>query len=162
MSAISQLCANLDRAADYVPVVSTAIGLIDIFQKCAVIPCMSRNFVATSHYYHHLDQKSVERCLWVLVPVAGNVYACIDDIGPVAGGNSSNVSRENPDSLGFGGGCADVAPFDGCPPPGYNRYSYGYGGGGSSDGGIGQCPAPSSNPFHAYTQCSAHGDDKRD
>ena len=50
MSTISERLVRADRTADYIPGVSTATNLIDLFQKCLVLPCISRKCIARNPY----------------------------------------------------------------------------------------------------------------
>jgi|GEM_PF-2893599 len=68
-----------DRFSDYVPILSTVTNLIDLFQKCVVIPLMNQQSVSSSHYYTYLNQKSFLRCVLLLVPVLGNIACGIYD-----------------------------------------------------------------------------------
>jgi len=73
------LFVKVDGAADYIPVASTLKSLVDLFQKCVLLPFMSRQFVAGSHYYTRLEQKSILRCVVLLLPVIGNILVGIYD-----------------------------------------------------------------------------------
>jgi len=67
------LLTHTDMFFDYVPFISTATNLIDIFQKCVVIPLLDREFVEENHYLSHLKSKSYLRCVFLLVPILGNL-----------------------------------------------------------------------------------------
>jgi hypothetical protein len=62
--------------AEYLPVVSTGVNLINIFQKCVIMPCMNKRTIGRSPYYRHLRDKSLMQCAILLVPVVGNIGAC--------------------------------------------------------------------------------------
>ena len=68
-----------DNTCDYVPFISTANNLIDLFLKCVVLPFLSREEIASSHYYTHLEMKSIFRCVVLLIPVIGNIIVGIYD-----------------------------------------------------------------------------------
>ena len=63
---------KIDQYADYVPFVSTATNLVDLFQKCVLIPRMKPEEIEQSRYYTYLQDKSVMRCITLLVPLFGN------------------------------------------------------------------------------------------
>ena len=70
---------KVDAACDYIPVVSTASNLIDLFQKCVILPLMNKQSIANNHYYTYLKEKNVSRCLVLLIPVIGNIIIKICD-----------------------------------------------------------------------------------
>ena len=70
----------LDTFFDYTPVASTVTNLIDIFQKCLVVPFLEKSYVDSSRYYTHLKQKSFKRCILLLVPVIGNLTIIFSDV----------------------------------------------------------------------------------
>ncbi len=64
---------------DYLPIFSTISNLVIVYQKCITIPSMSQQNVKNSHYYSHIKDKSILRCVTVLFPLFGNiVIACYD------------------------------------------------------------------------------------
>ncbi|MBS4168592.1 HEAT repeat domain-containing protein [Parachlamydia sp. AcF125] len=68
-----------DRVSDYIPAISTITNLIDLFQKCVVLPFKQKINVSKSHYYAYLKQKSFSRCVVLLLPVIGNILVAIYD-----------------------------------------------------------------------------------
>lgn len=80
--AISNVSAlvRLDVMLDYVPVASTVTNLVDLFQKVLVLPFMDKDYVDSSHYFTHLNEKSFARCVLLLVPVIGNLMVMIYDL----------------------------------------------------------------------------------
>ncbi|MBS4168595.1 HEAT repeat domain-containing protein [Parachlamydia sp. AcF125] len=71
--------SKADRVSDYIPGVSTVTNLIDLFQKCAVLPFKQKANISKSHYYSYLKQKSFSRCVVLLLPVIGNILVAIYD-----------------------------------------------------------------------------------
>jgi len=71
---------SLDNFFDYVPVFSTITNIVDLFQKCLVLPFMDKKNIADSHYFTHIDQKSAGRCALLLIPVIGNLAAIFFDL----------------------------------------------------------------------------------
>ncbi|MGL5263329.1 MAG: ankyrin repeat domain-containing protein [Candidatus Rhabdochlamydia sp.] len=68
---------EVDRVCDYIPFVSTASNIVDLFQKC-VYKCLPEN-IAKNRYWSHINWKDVSRCLILLVPILGNIYIAISD-----------------------------------------------------------------------------------
>src|SRR5580693_3993217 len=87
----SNALVKIDNFSSYVPVLSTVVNLVDLFQKCAVIPRMKKEDVLHSHYYTHLDQKSFARCIALLVPILGNIIIAIYDFVNRAWNNKEYV-----------------------------------------------------------------------
>jgi hypothetical protein len=79
MNTVSNFLVKTDCLCDYVPLVSSATNLVDLFQKCVVLPLMDKSKIASSHYYKHLDQKSFFRCFLLVIPVVGNIIVGIYD-----------------------------------------------------------------------------------
>ena len=79
VSNISNFFMKTDNVCDYIPAVSTLSNLVDLFQKCVVLPRMSKQSIVNSHYYTHLKNKSILRCIILLIPVIGNVIVGIYD-----------------------------------------------------------------------------------
>ncbi len=59
---IPRVLVKIDNFCNYVPFVSSVINMVDLFQKCVILPLMQKSTVQASHYYKHLDQKSFARC----------------------------------------------------------------------------------------------------
>ncbi len=75
-NSLSTLAATTDKVCDYIPIISSVVNLIDIFQKC--IPSNREN--VDSPYKQHLYQKSFGRCFLLLIPFFGNLGIGIYDI----------------------------------------------------------------------------------
>ncbi|MBM3193604.1 MAG: hypothetical protein FJZ59_05175 [Chlamydiae bacterium] len=75
---ISTILVKIDYISDLIPVVSSATNLIDLFLKCAIIPCLKKSQIETSHYWTHLNKKSFAICLSaIFLPVIANTYLAI-------------------------------------------------------------------------------------
>lgn len=70
---------QLDCVCDYIPFVSTVSNLVDLFYKTVVIPRLQPETLS-DHYWEYLAQKSVVRCVALLVPVLGNLFIALKDI----------------------------------------------------------------------------------
>ena len=70
---------NIDKVCDYLPIVSTVTNIIDIFQKCVILPLAGLFGVKKGHYYTYLDKKSFVRCLSLLIPILGNIAIWLHD-----------------------------------------------------------------------------------
>jgi lambda repressor-like predicted transcriptional regulator len=81
---ISTFRAQTDVICDYIPLVSSATNLIDLFQKAVIIPRMSPNEIKQDRYYSVLNNKPFWRCLCLLmIPGLSNlVFAIKDYWGP--------------------------------------------------------------------------------
>ena len=79
MNSISHFLVKADHFCDYIPFVSSVTNLIDIFQKCVIVPLMDKSQIAASHYYTHLNQKSFSRCFLFIIPIIGNIIVGIFD-----------------------------------------------------------------------------------
>ncbi|MCX6990779.1 MAG: hypothetical protein NTX49_06945 [Chlamydiae bacterium] len=83
------LAIGADKGCDYIPFVSTATTIINIFQKCVILPLMNLRHIKKGKYFEYLDNKSMTRCLWLLVPIIGNliskVLGTMDAHGPARG-----------------------------------------------------------------------------
>src|SRR5579864_2135951 len=79
ITSCSNLLVTADNICSYVPLLSTVTNLVDIFQKCVVLPRMNQENIWNSYYYTHLDQKSFARCITLLVPILGNIIIAIYD-----------------------------------------------------------------------------------
>ncbi len=64
---------KIDHIADALPGGSSLTNFVDIFLKCVVLPLMSKESIAKSHYYTHLQNKSFIKCFILLIPVVGNI-----------------------------------------------------------------------------------------
>lgn len=69
----SRMLINIDMFFDYVPFFSTMSNLVNIFQKCVVIPFISDEYLKESHYFSYIKDKEYLRCIFLLVPILGNL-----------------------------------------------------------------------------------------
>lgn len=76
---ISHYLVKIDQFSDPIPFASTITNLVVLFQKCVILPFLSKATIQANHYYKHIDDKSFFRCLVLLVPVIGNVIVRIYD-----------------------------------------------------------------------------------
>jgi Domain of unknown function (DUF4116) len=76
---VGNFFVKADNVCDYIPAVSTLSNLTDLFQKCVVLPFVSTQSITNSHYYTHLKNKSILRCIILLIPVVGNIIVGIYD-----------------------------------------------------------------------------------
>jgi hypothetical protein len=75
---LSKLLVNIDNIADYIPLASTVTNLVDLFQKCVLL-FVKDEAIRKSHYFSHINDKRVLRCVVLLVPVVGNIIVgCLD------------------------------------------------------------------------------------
>ncbi len=74
------LSVKIDNYCDYIPLVSTFKNIYNIYQKNVVIPSMTKPDLWKDRYYTHLDQKSYDRCIILLIPVLGNIIIAIYDL----------------------------------------------------------------------------------
>lgn len=51
------------------PLVSSATNLINLFQKCIVLPLTDNSKIASNYYCKRLDQKSFLRCFLLVIAV---------------------------------------------------------------------------------------------
>jgi|GEM_PF-5152313 len=72
---VNTLAIQADKACDYIPFISTATTIINIFQKCVILPLMNLCHIEKGNYYEYLDNKSFTRCFWLLIPGIGNVIS---------------------------------------------------------------------------------------
>ncbi len=71
---ISNILVKTDYVLDLVPVLGSVTNLVDLFLKCAIIPCLSKSTVKESRYWRHLNQKSFSICLAsIFLPVIANI-----------------------------------------------------------------------------------------
>ncbi|MGR3951565.1 MAG: hypothetical protein QRY74_01400 [Chlamydia sp.] len=69
---ISNLLIISDTYLDYIPIVSTVTNLINIIQKCIILPILAPA-IRKNRYYKHIDTKKFAHCLFLLVPIIGNI-----------------------------------------------------------------------------------------
>lgn len=80
---ISTLRVAFDGFADYVPVLSTVNNLIDLFQKWAWEGKVIKADPGDA-YYTHLKEKNNSDCVWLLIPVIGNIYVHVKPKPPMS------------------------------------------------------------------------------
>lgn len=68
-----------DQFCDRLPVMSTPVNLINIFLKC-VISCQNPDSIKKNRYFTHVKDKSLLRCVTLLIPIIGNIIVGIYDI----------------------------------------------------------------------------------
>jgi hypothetical protein len=76
----SSLLVSTDNYSSYVPFLSTITNIVDLYQKYVVMPRMQKEEIWASHYYTHLSQKSYARCIFLLVPIIGNIFIGLFDL----------------------------------------------------------------------------------
>lgn len=79
VSSVNNSFVKANNVCDYIPAVSTLSNLADLFQKCVVLPFINNQTIVNSHYYTHLKNKPVLRCIVLLIPVIGNIIVGIYD-----------------------------------------------------------------------------------
>ena len=72
------LC-KIPDCVDYIPLLSTAKGLTELFHRWVTIAGMNPKAVAASHCFTALSQKSVARSLLICVPILGNIAVALYD-----------------------------------------------------------------------------------
>lgn len=78
---VNDLAIRADDFCDYIPFLSTATTIINIFQKCVILPILNLCSSKKGHYYTNLEYKSMTRCLWLLIPIIGNIVIKVLDNG---------------------------------------------------------------------------------
>lgn len=61
-----------DHVADFIPFLSTATNVIDLGAKLVLTCFASKKTIDSNRYFKHLDEKSIGKCLVLLIPIAGN------------------------------------------------------------------------------------------
>lgn len=127
MNSISNSLVETDYFCDYIPVVSSITNLVDLFQKCVVLPFMDKEAILASHYYEHINEKSFARCFLLIIPVIGNIIIGIYDFskkkddgdavndqikGPVGIHkiDISNISLDDVEKIDISSSCAESWP----------------------------------------------------
>lgn len=83
---IDDMLTMADYVCDYTPIISTVSNLVDLFQKVVIFPLTSMGLdIKKSHYYSHLNGKSISRCIILLIPFIGNFIIGMYDFTGVAG-----------------------------------------------------------------------------
>lgn len=127
MNSISNCLVKTDHFCDYIPFVSSITNLVDLFQKCVVLPFMDKETISSSHYYKHINEKSFARCFLLIIPVIGNVIIGIydfskkkddgnvvnDQIKPPVRTHKidiSNISLDDVEKIDISSSCAESWP----------------------------------------------------
>lgn len=76
---VSSFLVKADKICDYCPVLSSCSNLVDLCYKSFVFSSLNKTQIQQDRYYQHLDQKSVFRCLILMVPILGNVLIALCD-----------------------------------------------------------------------------------
>ncbi|WP_068469891.1 hypothetical protein [Candidatus Protochlamydia phocaeensis] len=101
----------MDRFCDRVPGASTLTNFINIFEKCVLKVAFQPNFIKANRYFSYINDKSMLRCIVLLVPVLGNIVIGLSDwIQKQQAENEERVSQNaqarllelNPDYLPHG------------------------------------------------------------
>lgn len=79
MKVNSQLLVRIDKGLDYVPIASTMSNLVDLFIKYVILPKLSEEKINNNHYFTHIKEKSLDRCLLMFIPIIGNIVFGIID-----------------------------------------------------------------------------------
>lgn len=79
MNIIRNCLVKTDDFCDYIPVISSITNLVNLFQKCVVLPFIDKATISSNHYYKHINEKSFVRCLFLVIPVIGNMIVGIYD-----------------------------------------------------------------------------------
>jgi hypothetical protein len=88
---VPRVLVKIDNFCDYVPFVSSVINMVDLFQKCVILPLIQKSTVQASQYYKHLDQKSFARCALLMIPVFGNIIIGVYDFSNRKYGNKTSI-----------------------------------------------------------------------
>jgi hypothetical protein len=65
---------KLDLVCDYIPVISTISNIVDLAQKALIYCFRADPRPISSYYFRHIKKKDVNDCVWLLIPVIGNIY----------------------------------------------------------------------------------------
>lgn len=75
---VNQIC-DFNPNIDYIPFASTLHAIQAIYNKSINLPQMSKEAVASSKYYTHLQSTSYMRQLTLMLPVIGNLIIYLND-----------------------------------------------------------------------------------
>lgn len=76
---IREQMVDFDYYSKYIPILSTVLNLVHLFQKAFQIPSLTETELSKNRYFRHINQKSVFRCLVLLIPFIGNIAVVIHD-----------------------------------------------------------------------------------
>lgn len=74
---VSTALAEADAICDYIPIISTLSNIVVVALKC-IYACLPES-ITKDRYWTHIHEKSLWRCLILLVPLLGNLYVLISD-----------------------------------------------------------------------------------
>lgn len=75
INSYSEFLIFQDRIINYIPIASTFVNLINIFQKCVIN--LNPKIAENNLYYRYLSRKSFSHCFVLLIPILGNIYVGI-------------------------------------------------------------------------------------
>lgn len=90
---ISNMFLSVDNYCDYIPGASTVTSLVDIFEKCVIVPFINKETRENSPYLTHIHEKSLVRSLVLLIPGLGNFIVGIYDLA------QRNEDYDNPNHV---------------------------------------------------------------
>lgn len=93
---VNNTLISIDQICDYVPVASTVTNLVNIFEKCAFSCCSARS-INSNRYFTHVKDKSILRCVILLVPILGNIIVGIYDLIQSRKAEAEDIERKNQD-----------------------------------------------------------------
>ncbi len=76
---------------DYTPVVSTLTNLGALFAKC--VQYLKPEMKLEDHYFTHMKNKDLQRCVILLVPFVGNFFVFILDINEKSRKSCKNIKE---------------------------------------------------------------------
>lgn len=79
MNKIGDKLFNIYCYLEYVPIVSSIVGIINLIVKKAFIATTPTPEILKSKYFTHIKEQSTTRCALTIVPIIGNVYAAVHD-----------------------------------------------------------------------------------
>lgn len=91
---------QMDRAASYIPGVSTIVNLPEIIYKIFIINELDQKTLESDSIKSYLSGKSLVRCIILLVPFLGNLAIIASDLVELARSHKNNSpSTTPPDSV---------------------------------------------------------------
>ena len=69
----SETLVSVDHGCDKIPFLSTVTNIVNIFQKCVILPFLSQKTIDKSKYYSHLQKKGLLDCTLLAIPFIGNI-----------------------------------------------------------------------------------------
>jgi hypothetical protein len=84
VNSYSRFLEQADDVASFIPFASTVTNLVNLFQKCVILPLIEHNMIHLNpkfeHYYTYLKNKSFLRCFALLIPFLGNFIVAAYDV----------------------------------------------------------------------------------